>query len=413
MKNQEKSILQRRLDALQKVSSFILYISNLHRLLELIMEESKEILNAEASSLLLYDAREKRLYFEVARGEKGEKVKRLKLKLGQGIAGACGLERKVINVPDVTADSRFYPQADKRSQFQTRSILAVPLLWKKRLLGVLEVLNKRNGHPFDRSDEELMQIIASQAAMAIANAYLYRDNLKKAHFSGVGQTMLSLSHDIKNILNGLLGGMSLVDEGLKGENREELKTGWEMVRRNVERISELILDMLSFSTRKKPLYQKVNLPGFLQATARIYQQRLEEKNGSLLVEPDPSLQEVFFDYQGIERVLLNLLNNACEAVPEGKGKIILASHRLPETDRFQVSVRDNGCGIPPENLKKIFEVFFTTKGHHGTGLGLAVARKIVAEHQGQIRVDSRVGEGTTFVITLPIHPPDETKAKKT
>jgi len=204
-----------------------------------------------------------------------------------------------------------------------------------------------------------------------------------------------------------------VDEGLKGENREELKTGWEMVRRNVERISELILDMLSFSTRKKPLYQKVNLPGFLQATARIYQQRLEEKNGSLLVEPDPSLQEVFFDYQGIERVLLNLLNNACEAVPEGKGKIILASHRLPETDRFQVSVRDNGCGIPPENLKKIFEVFFTTKGHHGTGLGLAVARKIVAEHQGQIRVDSRVGEGTTFVITLPIHPPDETKAKKT
>ncbi|HPP13213.1 MAG TPA: GAF domain-containing protein, partial [bacterium] len=192
MKNQEKSILQRRLDALQKVSSFILYISNLHRLLELIMEESKEILNAEASSLLLYDAREKRLYFEVARGEKGEKVKRLKLKLGQGIAGACGLERKVINVPDVTADSRFYPQADKRSQFQTRSILAVPLLWKKRLLGVLEVLNKRNGHPFDRSDEELMQIIASQAAMAIANAYLYRDNLKKAHFSGVGQTMLSL-----------------------------------------------------------------------------------------------------------------------------------------------------------------------------------------------------------------------------
>jgi len=413
VKNQEKSILQRRLDALQKVSSFILYISNLHRLLELIMEESKEILNAEASSLLLYDAREKRLYFEVARGEKGEKVKRLKLKLGQGIAGACGLERKVINVPDVTADSRFYPQADKRSQFQTRSILAVPLLWKKRLLGVLEVLNKRNGHPFDRSDEELMQIIASQAAMAIANAYLYRDNLKKAHFSGVGQTMLSLSHDIKNILNGLLGGMSLVDEGLKGENREELKTGWEMVRRNVERISELILDMLSFSTRKKPLYQKVNLPGFLQATARIYQQRLEEKNGSLLVEPDPSLQEVFFDYQGIERVLLNLLNNACEAVPEGKGKIILASHRLPETDRFQVSVRDNGCGIPPENLKKIFEVFFTTKGHHGTGLGLAVARKIVAEHQGQIRVDSRVGEGTTFVITLPIHPPDETKAKKT
>lgn len=409
MENQEKDILQRRLDTLQKVSSFILYITNLHQLLELIMEESKEILQAEASSLLLYDRKQKVLFFEVARGEKGDKLKRIKLKLGQGIAGVCARDRRIVNVQDVRKESHFYALADKKSKFQTRNILAIPLVWKRKLLGVLEVLNKRHGDSFNEADEQLLQIVATQAAMAIENAYLYRENLRKAHFSGVGQAMLSLSHDIKNILNGLMGGLTLVDEAFKSGTTDNLKTGWEIVRRNVQRISDLILDMLNFSTRKKPLYQKVNLPGFLEATARLYHDFLREKNCSISVEADQSLQEVFFDYQGMERVLINLINNAREAIPENTGKIILSSRRIPERNRFEISVRDNGCGIPPENLKKIFEVFFTTKGHKGTGLGLAVVKKIVSEHKGQIRIESVVGQGTTFYITLPVSPGDGTQ----
>jgi len=409
VENQEKDILQRRLDTLQKVSSFILYITNLHQLLELIMEESKEILQAEASSLLLYDRKQKVLFFEVARGEKGDKLKRIKLKLGQGIAGVCARDRRIVNVQDVRKESHFYALADKKSKFQTRNILAIPLVWKRKLLGVLEVLNKRHGDSFNEADEQLLQIVATQAAMAIENAYLYRENLRKAHFSGVGQAMLSLSHDIKNILNGLMGGLTLVDEAFKSGTTDNLKTGWEIVRRNVQRISDLILDMLNFSTRKKPLYQKVNLPGFLEATARLYHDFLREKNCSISVEADQSLQEVFFDYQGMERVLINLINNAREAIPENTGKIILSSRRIPERNRFEISVRDNGCGIPPENLKKIFEVFFTTKGHKGTGLGLAVVKKIVSEHKGQIRIESVVGQGTTFYITLPVSPGDGTQ----
>ncbi|MCM8769130.1 MAG: GAF domain-containing sensor histidine kinase [Candidatus Omnitrophica bacterium] len=400
--------LQQRLATLQRVSSFVLYIPNLHHLLELIMEESKDILNAEASSLLLYDPKKKALFFEVARGAKGDKVKRLRLKLGQGIAGLCAQERRVVNVPDVRKNSHFYALADRKSHFQTKSILAVPLLWKRKLLGVLEVLNKRGEKAFDSSDEELMEIIASQAALAIENAYLYRENLRKAHFSGVGQTMLSLSHDIKNILNGLMGGMSLVDEGMKRGEKENLEVGWNMVKRNVERISDLILDMLNFTTRKKPLYQKVNLPDFLESVAKIYQERVKEKNGSLLVEADTSLTDVYFDYQGMERVLVNLLSNAWEAIPASGGKIILSSRRAGENGWFEILVTDNGCGIPRDKINKVFEVFYTTKGHKGTGLGLPVAKKIVGEHRGKIKVESTVGQGTTFVITLPTRPPDET-----
>ncbi len=401
LKMDKGSSLKKQFEALQRVNSFISHITNLRKLLNLIMEESKKILNAEASSLLLYDPEEKNLYFEVATGKKGGKVKRIKLKLGEGIAGTCAKEKKIINVKDVRKDKRFFPYADRISKFKTRNILAMPLIRKNRLLGVLEVLNKKDGKFFTKEDIRLMEIISNQAALSIENAYLYRDNIRKAHFAGVGQTMLSLSHDIKNILNGLVGGITLVDEGLKNSDTETMVSGWEMVKKNVERISDLILDMLNFSSKKKPLYQKIKINPFLKEIGEIYRERLKEKKAVLEYRFDESIDEVEVDYQGIQRAILNLLNNACEAIEEGKGRIIIETRKLKDK-KFQILIKDNGAGIPKENLKKIFEVFFTTKGHKGTGLGLAVVQKIVKEHKGKIEVLSEVGKGTTFIITLPI-----------
>ena len=393
---------QKCFETLQRVTSFISQISNLHKLLNLIMEESKSILNAEASSLLLYNKNEKVLYFEVATGEKGSKVKKIKLKLGQGIAGMCAKEKEIINVEDVTKDKRWYRQADKKSAFRTRSILAMPIIRKRKLIGVLEVLNKRSGKPFDKEDIELMKIIASEAGLAIENAYLYSESLVNAKLAAAGQTMLSLSHDIKNILNGLLGGLSLVDEGFQSKTTDYVDTGWGMVKKNVERISELILDMLDFSSKKKPLYQKVNIRDFVRETANIYQDKMQEKNCSFEYEFDEKLNEVEIDFQGMHRALLNLVSNAYDVIPEKKGIIFLQAKLLSPGKKFQITIRDNGPGIAPENLKKLFELFFTTKGHKGTGLGLAVVNKIVQEHKGKIDVNSKVGEGTVFTITLPV-----------
>ena len=201
--------------------------------------------------------------------------------------------------------------------------------------------------------------------------------------------------------------MTLVDEGMKEENKENAEAGWQMVKRNVERISELILDMLNFAAKKKPMIQKVKVPFFIRETGRVYEEKIKEKGGTLAFDLDEQLAEAMFDYQGLERVLLNLVSNAYEALPPGNGVLTLATRLLPDKDRFQFIVKDNGCGIPPENLKKIFEVFFTTKGHKGTGLGLAVCKKIIQEHHGTIDVESAPGRGTTFCLTLPLQAQDE------
>jgi len=408
----EKEYLH-KFHVLQRISNFISSINSLHKLLTLIMEESKSILKAEASSLLLYDSKEKVLFFEVATGEKGGAVKTIKLKLGQGIAGVCAKEKRTINVKDTSKDKHFFASADSKSHFKTKSILAVPLTGKGgKLIGVLEVLNKKGGRPFDRKDEELMEIIAAEASLAVENAQLYVENIRNAKMAGVGETMLSLSHDIKNILNGLTGGIYLLDETMASVQGEYVQDGWNIVKSNVNRISELILDMLNYSSKKKPLFQKVALGSFIKDTVSVYDEKLKEKKIAVEYDFDPGVQEVMIDSTGMSRVLLNLFSNAFEVVPEGSGKIRLCTECIPGKGRYSLKVEDNGSGIPPENLKKIFDIFFSTKGHKGTGLGLAVVKKIVAEHKGTIAVASEPGKGTVFTITAPTDPENAGKKAK-
>ena len=393
-----------KFEVLRRISSFISSIDNLQRLLSLIMEESKNILNAEASSLLLFDSEEKVLFFEVAEGEKTRGVKKIKLKLGQGIAGTCAKERKTVNVKDVSRDKRFFPGADKKTSFRTRNILAVPLVRKNKLLGVLEVLNKKGGRCFTAKDEELMDIIANQASICIENTALYADNIKNAKMAGVGEAMLSLSHDIKNILNGLTGGIYLIDTTLSSEKDEYVMEGWKIVKSNVNRISDLILDMLNYSSKKAPFLQKVSLGDFIRETVSVYDEKLKAKKVLFEYEERGSMPDVWLDETGMQRVLLNLFSNAFEAVAENTGRITVTAGILDASGRYSLEISDNGGGIPPENLKNIFDVFFTTKGHKGTGLGLAVVKKIVSEHRGSVSVSSEPGRGTSFKIILPLEP---------
>ena len=402
-----------KFQVLQRISNFISSISSLQKLLTLIMEESKSILNAEASSLLLYDRKEKVLFFKVATGEKGSEVRTIKLKLGQGIAGLCAKQKKIINVSDTAKDSHFFSAADTKTHFRTKSILAVPLTGKGgKLLGVLEVLNKRGGKPFDRKDEELMAIIAGEASLSVENAQLYIDNIRNARMAGVGETMLSLSHDIKNILNGLIGGISLLDETMGSVQGEYVKDGWHIVKSNVNRISDLILDMLNYSSKKKPLFQKVVLEDFVKDAVSVYDEKLKEKNIALELDFDSGVKEVMIDTTGMQRVLLNLFSNAYEAVQPGTGRLKICTRCIPDRGCYSVLLEDNGSGIPPENLQKIFDIFFTTKGHKGTGLGLAVVRKIITEHSGSVDVASQPGKGTVFTLTLPVDPENAGKKAK-
>ena len=178
------------------------------------MKESKEVMNCDASSLMLFDEQSQRLFFEVAQGPRVEEIKSIRLELGQGIAGACAKERQTIVVPDVSKDPRHFKGADEKMQYHTRNLVAAVMVRGERLIGVLEVLNKNNNGDFAAGDVKLLEFFAGEAAIAIENALLIKEKVEAERLAAIGVAVAGISHYAKNILAGIIGSAKLVDMGL-------------------------------------------------------------------------------------------------------------------------------------------------------------------------------------------------------
>lgn len=398
--------MKRIVDALYRVHRLLSAITDLNTLLERIMEESKVVANAEACSLMLYDKDSDDLYFQVAQGESGDQQalkSEVRLKLDQGIAGAAATARQSINVPDVGQDPRFYGTADTITRFKTRSLLAVPLLDRDTLIGVVEVVNKVGGGAFTDTDLHVMEMFSSLAATAIANARLIEHNLRAERMAAIGQAVAGLSHFIKNILTGMTGSVDLVDRGLQDKNFELLERCWPIFRRSTKRIAIFIQDMLTFSKPRKPAYSLCGIGSVIDEAKETFLGIQAQKNLNIEVNVNEAVSPVYIDPEGILSCILNLLTNAGDAVAPQTGVIrITASVLRGDTGKVLIiEVADNGPGIPDDQHRLIFEPFYSTKGSAGTGLGLSVTRKVVCEHGGEIVVERAPEGGALFRIVIP------------
>ena len=164
-----------------------------------------------------------------------------------------------------------------------------------------------------------------------------------------------------------------------------------------------MLNMLAFSKPRQPLLEAVNVNHVLNECIELMGPQVED-SGVALITDLGDVPPIPADPGGLHQAFLNFLTNALDAVESPSGAITVRSEFEPLTRQVIVHIIDNGVGMEPRQTEKIFDVFYTTKGHKGTGLGLAVARKVVREHNGNIAVDSAPGRGTTFTVSLPIHP---------
>lgn len=397
--------LRRIADALYRVHRLIAAITDLDSLLESIVEESKHVAQAEASSLLLYDSDTGYLRFHVALGESGDQqaLKRdIRLRLNEGIAGTAAALRESINVTNAQDDARFYRMADATSHFETRSLLAVPLVDRDRLVGVLEVLNKVGGGSFTDADMHVMEMFSNLAATSIANARLIEENLQATRMAAIGQAVAGLSHYAKNIITGMSGSVDLVDQGLEQGNREFLEKSWPILKRSTKRLSNFVEDMLAYSKPREPVLECCDFRAVLDEVMQTFWALLVRKQVEVSVDTTHVTEPAYIDQRGIFRCLLNLIGNASDAVPAQGGRIRVAARTTSEG--LVVEVSDNGPGIPEALREKVFEPFFSTKGSQGTGLGLAVTRKIILEHGGRIKAEQGPEGGALFTMVLPQGP---------
>lgn len=389
-------------ETLLTVSQMIAGTLERDALLTAAMGAAAEAMSAEACSILLEDPDSGELHFHIVKGEHVGGLSRAQVPIDDtSIAGWVAKHAEPLLIVDAYEDSRFDPGYDQKTGFRTKSVICVPLKAKGRQLGVIQVLNRHDGKPFDTADLGLSEAVASLIAVAIHTAEEHEARLAAERIATVGQTIAGLAHCIKNILNGLQAGSYVIDRNIEGDDVGKVRRGWEMVKRNMGLLSNIVLDMLSYSKGRRPVCRPCRLNDLCTDVLALLTEQAKGRGVVLTSTLCEELPEVSIDESAIKRCLINMVGNAIDACEENKGVVTVQTRPETPDGRFALCVRDNGCGIEPAALEKIFDPFYSTKGAKGTGLGLAVTRKIIEEHSGTLRIDSTPGQGTEFIIELP------------
>lgn len=317
---------------------------------------------------------------------------------------------------DAKHDARWDPTASI-VQSDIREAICVPMRGRYDVVGVIyidtltaaeAVIRGKTRPKFNEEHLKLMIAIAHQAALAVEDTRYYSAMVQAERLAAIGQTIATLSHHTKNILQGVRGGSYLIEMGLSEHDEELIRKGWNIVEKNQGKISNLVLDMLTFSKEREPDMGPANLNDVVTDVHELMQTRAAELDVTLHLLLDPRMPTLTFDEDGIHRAVLNVVTNAIDACGENiaggdnqAGNVHIHTDYAADDQLARVVVRDDGPGIPAHEIDDMFTIFVSKKGSRGTGLGLPVSNKILSEHGGEIRVDSTVGTGSTFTLEIP------------
>jgi len=269
-------------------------------------------------------------------------------------------------------------------------------------------------------NDEVLEIALNRAQERIAmrrklNDYtqnleqLVEDKTRKLveaeRLAAVGQTVAGLSHAIKNITGGLKGGAFVLEKGIELSDQKYLLQGWEMIKGNVDKITNLSLDLLNYAKATDLDVQACDPNQPAQEVIDLMRPRAQEYGIDLVGDFSQDLDTCDLDSDLMCRCLLNLVTNAIDACinadPGTPDKMVTVRTKKTRGGGVEYQVLDNGCGMSRKIKQNIFKRFFSTKGSAGTGIGLMITKKIIDEHEGRIKVESKEGSGSTFLIRIP------------
>ncbi|ADB17839.1 GAF sensor signal transduction histidine kinase [Pirellula staleyi DSM 6068] len=395
---------------------------DIDQLLQRILEMIFEWVEADRGCVMMIDHETGELTPIASRNRRGVKVDE-RLAISRTILDFVMDHKEGVLTSDARDDSRWDATDGSIVTLGVREAICVPLQGRYGIVGVIYIdtytppgksLERRIGNRFSEEHLKLMVAIGHQAALAVEDTSYYSAMVQAERLAAMGQTIATLSHHIKNILQGIRGGSFLIEEGLRVTDNDVVRKGWRIVEKNQERISNLVMDMLTFSKQREPDPVAADMNECVSDVVELMQTRAHEAEVELLFHPFEGLPLLMADPDLLHRAILNVVTNAidaCEKQPGGKVEVSVTY--LPSEKLLRIAVADNGEGIQPDDIKKIFSVFESRKGARGTGLGLPVSQKILREHGGDVRVESTVGAGSTFYLEIPAHLPDASKTSNT
>jgi signal transduction histidine kinase len=407
------------LKALGEVGQTISSTLDLEKVLETIVSHAVQLSGTDCGVIYEYDEAAKEFYLRASyrmEEEAVEAVRATPVRVGEGATGRAVIMREPVQIPDIL-DQREFTGTRARpviTRFGYRSLLSVPLLREQQIMGALTVWRRQTGE-FKPEVVNLLQTFATQSALAIHNARLFREiedksrqieaaNRHKSEF------LANMSHELRTPLNAIIGFSEVLQERLFGELNEKQAEYTSDILTSGQHLLSLINEILDLSKveagRMELELASFDLPLAIDNARTFVRERAVKHGITLDVDVDDRLGEYVGDERKIKQILLNLLSNAVKFTPEG-GRISITANK---TDNgAEISVSDTGIGIPLAEQPTIFEEFRQVGGDYahkkeGTGLGLTLAKKFVELHGGKIWVESEVGKGSTFSFTLPERP---------
>ena len=367
---------------------------DLDTLLYRIVSLATEITNAAEASILLYDDVARQLHFQVATNMELPNMRGLDVPLEGSIAGWIVTNRKPVRIGDVQDDKRYFDGVENATSYETQSILGVPLITKNRVIGVLEALNKKGGD-FTDDDEELLLVLGYQAAVAIDNTRLFQQSDLISEFV----------HELRTPLASLsTATYLLLRPEISSKQHEQIVNNIHSETLRLSALASSFLDLSRLeSGRTHFKYERVSIKKLFSDCCEIMHSKADEMKVKVELDLPDDLPDLEADPNKMKQVILNLLSNAIKYNrPEGSVTLRASIN----DDEMQLVVQDTGYGIPEEAMKHLFKKFFrvheTEDKVAGTGLGLSISKQIVQGHRGSIEVKSEAGEGTSFIVHLPL-----------
>ena len=301
---------------------------------------------------------------------------------------------------NISADQRFQSSDSIRIQ-DLRSIICVPITGKNNVIGLLYAQSNSLLSPFTKDDAVFASAVANEMALNIDNIRLRQKLLRNERMAAIGLTVSNLAHNIKNLLAVHSGAAQLMDIHIKEQDYNQIVNKWRYIEQSFTGVSRLANDMLEYAKEDELYVKTVDINKLIRSNRQLFEDSFARDGLKLnydLTRQNPlwPIDEVQF-----QRALFNLVLNAADAVRDKKRGRIRIGTTVPKDHQLIVSVTDNGCGIPKNKKGKVLELFFTTKGSLGTGLGLPMVQKFVEKSGGKLKFQSKEGAGSVFKMIFP------------
>ncbi|NLD60976.1 FHA domain-containing protein [Candidatus Sumerlaeota bacterium] len=324
------------------------------------------------------------------------------------IVSRCLAERVAI-----LGRSQIIPNGAADGETIPASLICVPLIAHVEMIGVLCLETLGEDHSSTEDDLSFFSLFGTDLALSLVNFRLSQQNLRNARMAAMGTAIAGLAHNVKNILQLINAGITLMDAAVhkrkSAGDSDDVTMCWPVVRRGVGRMKDMCAELLSFSRQTPPELRQISVNKIISELVEAADSAMQSRNVELRTELQEVLPPHAIEPESLTRALANLLTNAMDSMNESGGQITIRTLSNNDDNSVKIIVADTGVGIPRDKISRIWEPFFSTKGSRGTGLGLAMTRKVVEDMNGTISLNSEEGVGTTFEIVFPCLRDDQLK----